>query len=86
VPSPSNPPSGCHFHTRCWLRARMGNPERCVAEIPTLRELGTGHEVACHFAEEVEGSPEQRLDLAPAGSGAPAASGPPVPPASPQQQ
>ena len=59
VPSPVNPPSGCHFHTRCWLRERLGNPERCSAEVPVLRELATGHEVACHFAEEVEGSKEQ---------------------------
>jgi oligopeptide transport system ATP-binding protein len=59
VPSPVNPPSGCHFHTRCWLRERLGNPERCSAEVPVLRELSAGHEVACHFAEEVEGSREQ---------------------------
>jgi hypothetical protein len=54
-----NPPSGCHFHTRCWLRERLGNPERCSAEVPLLRPLSTGHEVACHFAEEVDGSREQ---------------------------
>jgi oligopeptide transport system ATP-binding protein len=59
VPSPVNPPSGCHFHTRCWLRERLGNPERCSAEVPLLRPLSTGHEVACHFAEEVDGSREQ---------------------------
>jgi oligopeptide transport system ATP-binding protein len=59
VPSPVNPPSGCHFHTRCWLRERLGNPERCVSEVPLLRPLSTGHEVACHFAEEVDGSREQ---------------------------
>jgi oligopeptide transport system ATP-binding protein len=59
VPSPVNPPSGCHFHTRCWLRERMGNPERCSAEVPVLRTLSTGHEVACHFAEDVDGSREQ---------------------------
>ena len=39
VPSPVNPPSGCHFHTRCWLRERLGNPERCSAEVPLLRSL-----------------------------------------------
>ena len=43
VPSPVNPPSGCRFHTRCWLRERLGNPERCVAEMPELRDLGPGH-------------------------------------------
>ncbi len=59
VPSPVNPPAGCHFHTRCWLRERLGNPDRCVSENPPLRELSTGHAVACHFAEEVEGSTEQ---------------------------
>ena len=59
VPSPSSPPAGCHFHTRCWLRERLGNPERCVAESPALRVLSDGHEVACHFAEEVAGSVEQ---------------------------
>ena len=59
VPSPVSPPPGCTFHTRCWLRERMGNPEICAVESPPLRELGTGHEVACHFAEQVDGSVEQ---------------------------
>jgi len=61
VPSPANPPSGCRFHTRCWLRERLGNPERCTTEDPILRVLDTRHEVACHFAEEVEGSTERAL-------------------------
>jgi oligopeptide/dipeptide ABC transporter ATP-binding protein len=61
VPSPANPPSGCRFHTRCWLRDRLGNPERCVTEDPVLRVLDTRHEVACHFAEEVAGSTERAL-------------------------
>jgi len=60
VPSPANPPSGCRFHTRCWLRERLGNPERCTTEDPPLRALASGHEVACHFAEDVAGSIEQR--------------------------
>jgi len=59
VPSPVAPPSGCRFHTRCWLRERLGNPDRCVSEDPSLRALETGHEVACHFAEEVDDSAEQ---------------------------
>ena len=59
VPSPAAPPSGCRFHTRCWLRERLGNPERCTTEEPELRTLATGHEVSCHFAEEVADSAEQ---------------------------
>jgi oligopeptide/dipeptide ABC transporter ATP-binding protein len=62
VPSPANPPSGCRFHTRCWLRRELGDPERCVAEAPALREMLPGHHVACHFAEEVMGS-ERRDQL-----------------------
>jgi peptide/nickel transport system ATP-binding protein/oligopeptide transport system ATP-binding protein len=53
VPSPVNPPSGCRFHTRCWLRSQLGNPERCVTDRPALRPLRDQHEVACHFAEEL---------------------------------
>ena len=60
VPSPVNPPSGCRFHTRCWLRERLGNPERCSTEDPALRVVDTRHEVACHFPEEVDGSNQQR--------------------------
>jgi oligopeptide transport system ATP-binding protein len=60
VPSPAAPPPGCRFNTRCWLRERLGNPSRCTEEDPQLRELASGHTVACHFAEEVAGSAEQR--------------------------
>jgi oligopeptide/dipeptide ABC transporter ATP-binding protein len=47
-PSPSNPPSGCHFHPRCFHPAKDG---RCSAEGPMLRELGRA-QVACHHAKE----------------------------------
>jgi oligopeptide/dipeptide ABC transporter ATP-binding protein len=54
VPSPAAPPSGCRFHTRCWLREQLGRPERCETEVPEFRAFDdTGHRVACHFAEEV---------------------------------
>ena len=46
VPTPLNPPSGCRFHTRCFM-AR----ERCRSEDPALRPVA-GRQVACHFAEE----------------------------------
>jgi oligopeptide/dipeptide ABC transporter ATP-binding protein len=55
VPSPAAPPSGCRFHTRCWLRETLGNPERCVTEEPQLRDFGGGHQTACHFAEQITG-------------------------------
>ena len=44
VPSPINPPSGCHFHTRCPYAV-----ERCRAETPPLREVKPGQLVACHL-------------------------------------
>ena len=51
VPSPAAPPLGCRFHTRCWLREKLGNPENCVTEEPDFRDIGGGHRVACHWAE-----------------------------------
>ena len=54
VPSPAAPPSGCRFHTRCWLYEQLGRPEQCTTEVPELRVLDqTGHHAACHFAERV---------------------------------
>jgi oligopeptide transport system ATP-binding protein len=55
VPSPANPPSGCRFHTRCWLYERLGQPENCRTEDPALRVLpaiSPDHRTACHYAEE----------------------------------
>ena len=53
VPSPANPPSGCRFHTRCWLRERLGNPEVCSTVVPSLVDMGGGQFAACHFADKV---------------------------------
>jgi peptide/nickel transport system ATP-binding protein len=53
IPSPASPPTGCAFHTRCWLRDKLGNPEACSSETPELRPMRSGHLVACHFAEEL---------------------------------
>jgi oligopeptide/dipeptide ABC transporter ATP-binding protein len=44
VPSPVDRPMGCHFHTRCpYAEAR------CRVEAPALREIASGHQVACHL-------------------------------------
>jgi peptide/nickel transport system ATP-binding protein len=44
IPSPLNPPSGCHFHPRCPHAFA-----RCVAKVPALREIAPGHLSACHL-------------------------------------
>ncbi len=44
VPSPFNPPAGCHFHPRCPQAKPI-----CSEEDPPLKEVSTGHQVACHL-------------------------------------
>ena len=44
VPSPVNPPSGCHFHTRC-----PKVQEICKKQDPEFKDIGNGHYVACNF-------------------------------------
>ncbi|HEX9438104.1 MAG TPA: dipeptide ABC transporter ATP-binding protein [Roseiflexaceae bacterium] len=54
VPSPLNPPSGCHFHTRCPIAI-----EKCKVEDPPFLDYGGGHFAACWRARE-------SIDLLPA--------------------
>jgi peptide/nickel transport system ATP-binding protein len=49
VADPANPPQGCYFHPRCpYAQAK------CRSEEPALQTLPGGHQVACHFAEELQ--------------------------------
>jgi peptide/nickel transport system ATP-binding protein len=48
VADPAAPPTGCYFHPRC----RYAEP-RCATDEPALRDVGGGHTVACHRAEEI---------------------------------
>ena len=44
IPSASNPPSGCKFHTRC-----LHVKDICKEDVPILKEVGNGHKVSCHL-------------------------------------
>jgi peptide/nickel transport system ATP-binding protein len=47
IPSPLNPPAGCHFHPRCPKAMA-----RCATERPLLRDVAPGHRSACHLNDE----------------------------------
>jgi oligopeptide/dipeptide ABC transporter ATP-binding protein len=66
VPSPIDPPDGCHFHTRCPLAF-----DRCRQDVPEMREARDGHRVACHLYEDAE-YPAEPIAI---GSDRPAAAG-----------
>ena len=46
IASALDPPSGCHFHPRCPMKA-----DRCVTEVPILAAVSPGHLAACHFRD-----------------------------------
>ena len=46
IPSPANPPTGCHFHPRCPYAQAV-----CKSDTPEWKEYRPGHFAACHFAD-----------------------------------
>ncbi|ONH19758.1 peptide ABC transporter substrate-binding protein [Staphylococcus aureus] len=48
LPSPSNPPQGCSFHTRCPIAK-----DKCKENIPQLKDIGDEHQVACFYENKV---------------------------------
>lgn len=49
IPSPANPPSGCHFHPRCRYVQEI-----CKTQAPEFKEYRPGQFAACHFADQLE--------------------------------
>ncbi len=48
IPSPANPPTGCHFHPRCPYAQAV-----CKSDVPEWKEYKPGHFAACHFADQL---------------------------------
>jgi peptide/nickel transport system ATP-binding protein len=76
LPSPSNPPSGCRFHTRCpWRQATRCDDERPELRVIELDGVTPGHRVACHWAEQIAAGEVEAHEVAASftepGSGAP---------------
>ncbi len=44
---------GCNLRDRCPLRAALGSPEICETERPPLVIVESGHQAACHFADQI---------------------------------
>jgi len=59
IPSPLDPPSGCHLHPRCPVAFGP-----CAVVVPALRAVESAHEVSCHLHDPtVVGATEQRVEI-----------------------
>jgi peptide/nickel transport system ATP-binding protein len=76
LPSPTNPPRACRFHTRC----PYVQPTRCRDEVPALRPLHQAHTVACHWAEEIRTGAIRPREREPVFEPGPVVEPEPVPP------
>ena len=67
VPSPIDPPPGCRFYPRCIFAQEI-----CSVDDPPLKDVGGNHEVACHFAGELDFGKSAQQEYADAVNGSPA--------------
>lgn len=58
IPSPTNPPSGCRFRTRCPLAV-----DACAQNLPLAVSLSAGHDAACLFASELHRGSRSALTI-----------------------
>jgi peptide/nickel transport system ATP-binding protein len=66
LPSPSHPPQGCRFHTRCpWRQETRCDDERPALRVVDVPGVHDGHRVACHWAEQIASGELQPHQVAP---------------------
>ena len=64
LPSPSNPPTGCRFHTRCpWRQETRCDEERPQLRVVEVDGVSPDHRVACHWAEQIASGELQPHDV-----------------------
>ncbi|MBD3782651.1 MAG: ABC transporter ATP-binding protein [Micrococcales bacterium] len=64
LPSPSNPPTGCRFHTRCpWRQETRCDDERPQLRVVEVDGVPASHRVACHWAEQIASGELQRHEV-----------------------
>ncbi|MGB3185073.1 MAG: oligopeptide/dipeptide ABC transporter ATP-binding protein [Ornithinimicrobium sp.] len=70
LPSPSNPPSGCRFHTRCpWRQETKCDDTRPELRVVEIDGASSGHRVACHWAEQIASGELQPHTVSPGADG-----------------
>ncbi len=66
LPSPSKPPPGCRFHTRCpWRQETRCDEERPQLRVVEIDGMPASHKVACHFAEQIASGEIQPHEVSP---------------------
>ena len=63
IPSAMDPPSGCPFQTRCGWKENVPG-DLCESEVPPMRDMGDGHQIKCHLAEDMLAKMETVIKVA----------------------